>query len=253
MKKRIILIDDNADEVWLEELKHEIESSVNEGNSISYNVEIDYYNPTDTLSGPEPVDKALGELSSKIESDKTDLVLCDFNINQNFKLISFHFIEQARKLNSNCTIILYSGNPLKELLRLEYDDLAEEIQGHIKDNNNEVDLDSLRKFIDDAIKKRTKQESMFKIATSSNIAEFVTRPRLIERASEYIKHPSLGLLVEEKLLQFPSLVYDTGNSALDGKELGEYAKEIRRNSDLGDKFLREMLDLSTSYMIKLNE
>ena len=146
MKKRIIILDDDADDVWLEELKHDIEDAVNENSPVSYDVIIDYYNPTDTLGGPEPLDKALEELSDKIGHDKTDLFLCDFNVNENHKLVSFHFIEMARKLNSNCTILLYSGNPLKELLRLEHEDLAEKIQEYIAANGDTA-LEGLSKFI----------------------------------------------------------------------------------------------------------
>lgn len=252
MEKKILVVDDVCDKVVLEELRDTLRDAVNIDSHISYSVDVDCFNPRDFLQEQEPIDRVLKELDRKVNGRRLDMFLCDFNISQEHKLIAFHMIEHLRKSNISCTVLLYSGNPLRELLRLEYDGLAQEIISHIKNDNPKLDPSLLEEMLNKFIRLATKHEQMFNIATTVNISEFVSRDRLRDKAAEYITKPSLPLRIEEQLLAHEGLEFSTGNALLDGALLGALAQEIRSGSPKGEELLKEILELSIAHMIALH-
>jgi hypothetical protein len=255
MKRNVLYIDDQPDKRVVEELEKELQIVVNENSHISLELKVHVVNPLDYLTleqGQEVYSDFFNYLDKNFLYDTLDLVMCDFNIHAKHKHISFHIIDHVRKMNKACSIILYSGSPLKELMRMNNDDLAESIFEHIKNDNPEVLVDLLSKKLEEIRKKETPAEELLSKAVLSNITDIVSRKHHEESAYYRISNPSLLLIIEHELLSNGKIIFKDGSEALDGLSFEEVASEVRLQSEKGVKFTKLIIELSLDNICSLN-
>jgi hypothetical protein len=65
-------------------------------------------------------------------------------------------------------------------------------------------------------------------------------------------HQTLELMIEEKLLEYPDLVFQNTYPLFEGKTLNEIAQEIRIGSVHGNKYMKELIEQAISNMVLVN-
>jgi hypothetical protein len=252
MEINCLIIDDEYDKRTLEQLREDLQYEVNKASSISFRVNLNYENPMKYIDEKFRYDSFFSYLDENYLSKKLDMLLCDFNLHSSHKHIAFHIINHVRKRNKACTIVLFSGSPLKELIRINNNDLARKISEHINDENNKADVDQLRKKLDILRKEEEPAEELMEIAVKSNIAAIVSRTKYEEKAIELIKSPSLILWLENELYKNGGITFNNGHEKLNGLKLEEVAKHIREQTDLGKYFTKEIMQMSIACLINFN-
>lgn len=256
MEKNILIIDDNIDKRGLDLFKESLEEEVNENNSISFTVNLYSENPVPFIDFNVQLEDRYNRLFQLLDENylnkKLDIFLCDFNLHVRDKHIAFHIINHVREKNKACTIILFSGSPLKELIRLNNNDLAKKIGGHISDENRTVDIALLEKKLEDLRKDEEPAEVLMEMAVKSQIAAIVSRPKYEQTALDLIKQPSMLLWIENELMKNGGLIFNDGHEKLSGLKLEVVAKHIREQTEEGIYFTSEIIRLSVANMIVLN-
>ncbi len=256
MNKKILVIDDNPDERALIDFKEEIEFEVNQNSNIFYPVELVWLNPLSYIDFKAPLNNQLisffAYLDTNFLNQKMDMLLCDFNLHAQHKHLAFYIIDYVRKYNKVCTIILFSGSPLKELIRLNNADLAKKISEHIIQKNKKANVELLEAELERLRSEEEPAEELLNMAVRAKIDAIVPRNKFEEKAIELIKKPSLQLYIESELLKHGETIFNDGNELLNGKELSEIAALIREQSDEGIYFTNEILQSSLANMIKLH-
>jgi hypothetical protein len=191
-------------------------------------------------------------LDEKYLSKKLDMLLCDFNLHSKHKNIAFYIISHVRKRNKGCTIILFSGSPLKELIRMNNNDLAQKISEHIINENSRANIDQLKTKLEYLRREEEPAEELMEMAVKSNIRAIVSRTKYEEKAAELIKSPSFILWLENELYKNGHITFSDGHEKLNGMKLEEIAKHIREQSDLGKYFTKEILQMSISCLVNFN-
>ena len=252
MEINSLIIDDEHDKRTLSELREDLQFKVNENSSISLHVNLDYENPINFISENFNLKPFFQHLDDKYLSKKLDMLLCDFNLHATYKHIAFHIIDHVRKKNKACTIILFSGSPLKELIRINNNDLAIKISEHIVEQNNEVDVGNLEKKLEELRREEEPAEELMQIAVKSNISAIVSRTRYEETALDLITTPSLILWLENELLKNGNLIFNDGHEILNGMKLEDIAKHVREQTEFGVYFTKEILQVSIASLVKFN-
>ena len=252
MEKNILIIDDNPDKRAYDALKNDLEEEVNEGSDITYRVNLDFENPMhyiDFRKKGEEYSEFFELLNKKYLSKKLDIFLCDFNLHSKHKHIAFHIISHVRKFNKACSIILFSGSPLKELIRINNNDLAGKISEYINQEDKTANVGLLEKKLEEFRKEEEPAEELMQIAVESNISAIISRTQYEEAAKELITKPSLILWIENELLKNGPSIFNDGNPSLDGKTLEDIAKHIREQTAEGISFTREIIQISLANLI----
>lgn len=252
MEKNVLIIDDTPDKRAYAALQSDLEEEINENSDITYTVNLEYENPLqylDFTKKGEEYSLFFRLLDEKYLSKKLDIFLCDFNLHSKHKHIAFHIISHVRKHNKACSIILFSGSPLKELIRINNNDLASKISEYINQENQSAEIGLLEKKLEELRKEEEPAEELMQIAVKSNISAIISRTKYEEVAKELLMKPSLILWIENELLKNGSLIFNDGNPNLDGKKLEEIAKHIREQTDEGIYFTKEIIQLSLSNII----
>ena len=256
MTRNVLYIDDQPDNRALEAFQEELEVVVNEHNSLnSFKVKVTPIIPNDYIDfTKEPIEfnTFFSFLDEKFLNESLDLVMCDFNMHVDHKHMSFHIIDHIRKRNKSCSIILFSGSPLKELIRMNNSDLAKSISQHINEENNEVEISSLTLKLEEIRKNETPAEDLLRKAVSSHISEIVSRKVHEDKAIELIRKPSFLLSIEHELLLHGDVIFNDGHEYLNGKSLSNVASEIRKQTEEGKYFTNLLLQLSLSNLIEMN-
>lgn len=257
MKKNILVIDDDPDARALDELREQLEYTVNEGASVSYNIQLKTINPTDFIPYGQPTEDTLNSLFAHLDSaalnEKLDLVLCDFNLHQSNKDLAFHIVDHVRKHNKCCSVMLYSGSPLKELTRINNQELANKISTHIIQENPKAEVNILKTKIDQITKEELPSEELLKLAIHSNITTIVSRNNYEDAALEVIKNPSLLLRIENNLCCYDEdEIFIHAGFSINGMKIGVICDHLRRQTTEGIRFSEELIELMTSHYIQLN-
>jgi hypothetical protein len=255
MIRNVLYIDDQPDKRVVASLEEELGIIVNENSPISVELKVHKVNPLDFLaldSDKEDYKAFFDYLDNDFLGNTLDLLMCDFNIHEKHKHISFHIIDHVRKRNKSCGIILYSGSPLKELMRMNNDDLAESISEHIKTDNPTASIEMLSKRLEEIRKKETPAEDLLSKAVKANITEIVSRKNHEDIACQRIINPSLLLIIEHELLMNGEIIFKDGNEELDGLSFEQVASEIRAQTEKGVKFTKLIIELSLDNICFLN-
>jgi hypothetical protein len=255
MKRNVLYIDDQPDKRVVEELENELGILVNDHSCISLVLKVYKVNPLEFLnldSNKEEYEVFFNYLDKNFLFDTLDLVMCDFNMHEKHKHIAFHIISHIRERNKSCGIILYSGSPLKELMRMNNNDLAKNISEHILNENPEASIDKLSQVLEIIRKKETPAEDLLSKAVSANITDIVSRKDHEDAAYHRIINPSLLLIVEHELLMNGHIIFKDGDEELDGLSFEEVAFEIRKQSKKGVKFTKLIIELSLDNICYLN-
>lgn len=256
MEKNVLIIDDSPDKRALEEFNQELLHEVNRNAAFTYTVNLFAENPLPYIDlGKKPGEQCSGFyefLDAKYLDKKLDMVLCDFNMHERHKHLAFHIINHIRKRNKICTIILYSGAPLKELIRLNNSDLATKISEHILKENRTADVTRLAAKLEELRKEEEPAEELMAMAVKSRISAIVSKNKYEEKAIELISKPSLLLWVENELFMNGDCMFSDGNDKLNGKKLSEIARHIREQTDEGIYFTNEIVKISLANLITLN-
>ena len=258
MDRNILIIDDETEELDYVALKDDLEDEANKESDISINVNIFLVDPGPYIDAQkkDPEEK-LGKLYSYIDKKflkKTlDMFLCDFNLHPSQKDIAFYIIKHVREFNNTCTIILYSGQPLQQLITVKLEDFAEDISKHIKTQNKSANPEKLKQILKRLSKSILPASELFEIAVQSKIAAIVSRNDMEEVAFEHFLNPSFKLRLENHLLKYGDMYFNDGDPRLNGLQLKEIAMHIRKNSGKGKDFLDELFELSITHLINMNK
>lgn len=255
MKKNILVIDDSPDLRGLALLKEELEQVLNDNSHIQYEVNITVINPNDHLQfgNVEEALKPLCEYLTGILNKKLDLFMCDFNLHVSNKDLAFYIIDHVRNFNKCCSIILYSGSPLKELTRINNQELANQISTHIKVENPQVDVEFLKSKIDKVTKSELPSEELLKLALEADITKIVSRTEYIETAIEIIKSPALLLRLENNLLAHgDQTIFNSVGMSLDGHTIENICEHIRMQTSEGILFSNELIELMSAHYANLS-
>ncbi len=256
MVRNVLYIDDDPDMRFVEVLRDDLENAINVSEKLNtFTVEVSVEIPNDYMNvTAKELDLSgfFNHLDEKYLESSLDLVMCDFNMHKEHKHLAFEIIAHIRKRNKACGIILYSGSPLKELIRLNNNDLAKNIVDHINEENKECDVNLLEKKLEQIRKKETPAEELLQQAVTSTITEIVSRTNHDDVAVQNITKPSILLMIEQKLLAHRDCVLNVGDSELEGKTFGEIAAEIRKQSESGIRFTKYVLQFSLNNVIDLN-
>lgn len=256
MIKKVLYIDDQPDKRVLDVLQGDLEDAVNDYYaSNSFKVIVTPEIPNNYINLEEEVvnyNSFFDHLDKKHLQDPLDLVMCDFNMHEDHKHIAFHIIAHIRSRNKACGIILFSGSPLKELMRMNNGDLAKSISHHIKEDNPEADISVLSDKLEEIRKSETPAEDLLDKAVTSGISDIVSRKHHEERAIIRITQPSLLQIIEHELLLHGETIFNDGHESLNGLPLKEVAKKIRMQSEEGKYFTELMLQLSLGNLIDMN-
>lgn len=255
MKRNVLYIDDQPDKRVVDALEEELGIIVNEISPVTVELKVHKVNPLEFLAleaDKEDYQVFFDYLDGDFLGNTLDLVMCDFNIHEKHKHIAFHIIDHVRKKNKACSIILYSGSPLKELMRMNNTDLAESISEHLKNDNPDISVELLSTRLEEIRKKETPAEDLLSKAVKSNITDIVSRKNHEEIACQRIIEPSLLLIIEHELLMNGDIMFKHGNKELDGLSFEEVASEIRTQSERGVKFTKFIIELSLDNICCLN-
>lgn len=255
MQKNVLIIDDSPDYRDYELLVSDLEEVLNNESHIQYTVNLNYVNPNDYNVAGQNTD-ALSPLFEFLEANflnkKLDLFMCDFNLHNHNKDLAFNIIGYVRTQNKSCSVLLYSGSPLKELVRINNQILANQIAEHIKRENPKIEIEPLKSKIDRVTIKELPSDSLLRMVLESDITRIVPRNHYKETALDLITKPSLLLRLENDLLAFPegTIFRETGFS-LDGVSLSEICRHIRAQTDEGTVFCQELIEMMTSHYLEL--
>jgi hypothetical protein len=255
MEKTILVIDDAPDNRELDELKKDLEHEVNNDSSISYTVNLSWEKPADYIDFSVKInqlDPLFQHLESKYLNKKLDMFLCDFNLHSEHKHLAFLIIDFIRTKNKTCTIILYSGSPLKELIRINNGDLATKISEHIIQENTTANIDLLSEKLEKLRKEEEPAEELMEMAVKSNISKIVSRTKYEETAIDLITKPSLLLWIENELTNNSKRIFNDGHEKLNGLKFEEIAKLVREQTEEGIYFTNEIIRISIANLINLN-
>lgn len=256
MEKNILIIDDVTDKRGLEAFKEDLEYEVNQNSNLTYSINLNSENPLPYIDFTKPEREQYNGLFQFLDqqylSKKLDMFLCDFNLHAQHKHIAFHIINHVRSRNKACTIILFSGSPLKELIRLNNSDLAEKIREHILQENTGANASLIEKKLEQLRKEEEPAEELMAMAVKSHISAIVSRPKYEETAKELIKQPSVLLWIENELMKNGELVFNDGHEKLNGMKLEVVAKHIREQTEEGIYFTSEIIRLSLANLLILN-
>lgn len=247
-----LIIDDEIDKRALAVLEEDLQYEVNTNSSISLNVILNHENPLTFINDSKDYTGLFQYLDEKYLSTKLDLFLCDFNLHAYHKDIAFHIINHVRSRNKACTIILFSGSPLKELIRINNNDLAQKVSEHITYENPEAKVDKLSKKLEEIRKEEEPAEKLMEMAVKSNISAIVSRTKYEEKAVELIKAPSLLLWLDNELYRNGDMIFNDGDERLNGLTLREVAMHVRKQTDLGSYFTKEIMQISIANLINFN-
>ena len=162
-------------------------------------------------------------LIEEILDQKIDVIGCDFNLHSTNKTLTYDIIETVRKFNRSASVFIYSGG---------------------------MNRTTLQMFGDEGKKPA---ERYLKIAMSSDICDYINnRGAIVEKVIAMLKSPSLGLQIENYLMENESLKLQHFIKEFKGKQLFEIAKEVRAQSELGILFCNELVERSVSHLIDLN-
>ncbi|MCK4338741.1 MAG: hypothetical protein KAW87_01970 [Candidatus Cloacimonetes bacterium] len=258
MDRNILIVDDETTEVDYEVLKTDLEDEANKDSDINIKINIFLVDPGPYIDAQkkDPEEK-LEELYSYIDKKylekELDMFLCDFNLHPSQKDIAFYIIKHVREVNSTCTIILYSGQPLQQLITIKLEDFAGSISNHIKTQNKSANPQKLKQKLKKLSKSILPASELLEIAAQSKIAAIVSRNDMEDAAFEHFFNPSFKLRLENHLLKYGDMYFNDGDLRLNGLQLKEIAMHIRRNSGKGKDFLEELFELSITHLINMNK
>lgn len=224
MVKRVLLIDNESVKDYFEILSDSVNSSQNS----PFDIECQHFNPVDRKFENEEreIDFEISrkELIEEYLQQKIDVIGCDFNLHETNKSLTFDIVKTIRQYNSTSQLFIYSGAMNRELLKIF------EAEG------------------------KNPAEKLLQTALSSNIVEFVnSRNMLPSKILELLTTPTIGLIIENFLLENAEFTIKRSYEQFKGKQLFEIANEIRINSTKGIEFISAIVDHGLSHMIDLND
>lgn len=254
MYKCILVIDDKKDSVILEHIERVVTTEFNKDNSHQYNISVKYYDPTIVMDKEDSVEAMLNDLESEFLNGRLDLLLCDFNLSEDKKLLAYEIVVRVREKNKNCSIVMYTGNPFKDLVRLEHDGLAQFLADNVPVNEGKIEHKPVKSAIEGYIKKEIKDFTPLENAACSNIRKFITRKLddISDTVLECLEEPSVSMAIENELLANESLIFASGNPQLDGASFNDVANEIRTGTRNGQKYQQQIIDSGLAIMIESN-
>ncbi|MCP4110432.1 MAG: hypothetical protein GY749_33750 [Desulfobacteraceae bacterium] len=257
MEKNILVIDDGYEFRELEYLKSVLEETANQNSPVSVTINTKLIDPSPYIDfdAQDPGNKLVdlfNHIDNEVLNNSLDMFLCDFNLHESHKDIAFHIIRYVREKNNSCTIILYSGLPLKQLVTVNFEDFANDISKHIKTENKSAAPGKIKKVLKKLTNTVLASEELLRIAVESRITAIVQRNKMEDTAMEHIVKPSILLRLENELMRYGDMKFNDGNPKLDGLKLGEVARYIREDSELGRQFINEIFELTIAHLVQLN-
>ena len=254
MEKCILVIDDTKDDAILEHIERVVGAELNRENSNQYNINVKYYDPTTILDKDGSVEAMLNDIEKIFLGDRLDLLLCDFNLSDEDKLLAYEIVVRVREKNKNCSIVMFTGNPFKDLVKLEHDGLAKYVADNVSLNGDKLEHAPVQSAIKGYINQEVKDFSPLENAACSNIRKFISRKltEISEMAIECLEEPLLSMRIEDALLANESLIFSSGNPTLDGATFSSVASEIRSGTSNGQKYQQQIIDSGLAVMIESN-
>lgn len=256
IEKNILIVDDAPDERAIELLRDQIKEALNDECHIDYTINLTIINPNSYANsqlGANALDPLYEKLNSSVLNKKLDLFLCDFNLDASNKDVAFHIIDHVRKSNKICSVILYSGSPLKELTRINNQELATKLSEHILADNRKAETTLLKNKIDQITQEELPSEELLRMMVQCSITKIVPRKNYEDAVVEVINKPPLLLRLENELSCYEdSAVIDAGG-LLNGVQVRVICEHLRAQTQEGIAFASELVELMASHYISLNQ
>lgn len=223
MQKKVLLIDDDDVDAYLESIEEKVEDL----DELEFSVRCKSFNPVsrDFEDEKREIDfeKARQKLIETHLDNKIDVIGCDFNLHKENKVLTFDLIEAIREYNKSCTIFIYSGAPLNELSKIFKE------------------------------KGKNPGEKLWQLTIVSNISEYVNnRDTIPDKVISFLRSPSIILQMENFLTLNGKLQIKHAYQKFKGKQLFEIAREIRKQTNEGIEFSKEIIEHGLSHLIDLN-
>lgn len=172
------------------------------------------------------------KITSEIEGKTIDVIACDYNLADpvdNNKKMGTDIIDIIRNYRKNTPIILYSGN---------YEVIIKDIFESYKkeESTEEESVDKIRKIY------------------NNNISEFLKRNIYPDKVNSILTKPPIksDQIILSKLRNYGNYKFQDAYPIFDGKLLSNIADEIDKSSIDGNRYLDEIIQQVTSYIIETN-
>lgn len=178
------------------------------------------------------IQKFSDKIDAEIQGKSVDVIACDYNLADaasDNKIMGTDIIEILRIKRKHTPIILYSGN---------YEVIIKDIFDAYK---NEKCSEN------DCIGKINK-------IYNSNILEFLRRATYPEKVNLVLLNPpeKSDQIILSELRNYGNYKFQSAYPIFDGRTLTQIANEIDKGSYDGNRFLLEIIQQVTSYMIEIN-
>lgn len=172
------------------------------------------------------------KIDAEIHGKSIDVIACDYNLADAAsinKIMGTDIIEILRAKRKRTPIILYSGN---------YEVVIKDIFEAYK-NEKASENDCIGKI---------------KKIYNSNILEFLKRATYPEKVNFVLLNPpeKSDQMILSELRYYGDYKFQSAYPVFDGKTLTQIADEIDKGSYDGNRFLHEIVQQVTSYMIEIN-
>jgi len=227
MKKTCLIIDDNLQDEMIEAIERKAKKKNIALACLQFNIGSSERQDLLTEVGKIDMVKVMESFKNEFHRIKLDLICIDFNLEDD-TIDGLEVLKAIHPLRSHVPFMLYSANVSQLINKI--------IDGYDQDAD------------------KKKLLSKIKFLTRYKIEDFVDREHYDEAIIKIMSmtQKSMELIIEEKLLEYPDLVFHSTYPAFDGKTLEFIAEQIRNGSVHGDRYKTELIEQAISIMITLN-
>lgn len=226
MHKTCLIIDDNLQDEVIEKIVNKLKGKNIDIKCLQFN--IGSLERSDLLTeGKIDITKVINQFQKEFTSIKIDLICIDYNL-EDEEINGLDILRDIHKLRSTSLFIMYSSNLNQLVQRI--------IDGYDQGNDPKKIFNKIKFLI------------------RYKIHDFVGRDNYDDVVINLLSKNSQTLesMVEEKLLEYPDMVFQNTYPVFQGKTLLEIAQEIRFGSVHGNDFMKELIEQAISNMILIN-
>jgi hypothetical protein len=226
MPKTCLIIDDEPQDDTIERIEAKLKTKHVHAQLLQFN--IGSVERRDLLTdGHIDTDKVVGQFIAEFTGKRLDLICIDYLLDDE-KVNGLDILKAIYPRRPNTAFLMYSSS-LERLTKGIID-------GYDENKDKRLLLEKI------------------KTLTKYRVLDYVPRDRYDDAIIQIItkNQPSIELMIEEKLLNYPDLVFQNTYPVFQGKTLQAIATEIRIGSIHGNKYMEELIEVAISNMILVN-
>jgi hypothetical protein len=226
MARTCLIIDDEPQDAVIENIETRLRGKYVNVECLQFNV--GSLERKDLMTD-EKIDmvKVLKQFEIEFKGKRLDLICIDYNLEDD-KINGLEILKEIYPFRQTSLFMMYSSN-----------------------------LDQLvKKIIDSYDEDRDKRKLLnkIKLLTRYRIEEFSARNSYDEAVITLLSknRQTLEAIIEEKLLEYPDLIFHNTYPVFEGKTLAEIVEEIRIGSVHGNHYMKELIEQAISNMVLIN-